>query len=86
MYTTFSHTFTSETAGAKKFFFTVNKQDTGAEAVYEGKINDDKSVPKFKMKRDAAGQWKIEGEKIPAWTMALENDFSSRIEASIGAK
>lgn len=86
MYTTFSNTFTTTTEGAKKFFFTVNKQDQGATPVYEGKINDDKSVPKFKMRKDAAGQWKIEGDKIPAWVISLEEEFSTRIEASIGGK
>ena len=86
MYTTFSNTFATATEGNKKFFFTVNKQDQGATPIYEGKINDDKSVPKFKMRKDDAGQWKIEGDKIPAWVIGLEADFAARIEASVGGK
>ena len=84
MYTTFSNTFATATEGNKKFFFTVNKQNMGATPVYEAKINDDNSVPKFKMRKDNAGTWKIEGDKIPAWVMNLEDEFAARIEASIG--
>ncbi len=86
MYTTFSNTFNTEKQGDKKFFFTVNKQGNGQVPVYEGKINDDKSVPKFRMNKDSNGAWRISGDKIPAWVMELENDFSARIEASVGAK
>jgi hypothetical protein len=86
MYTTFSSTFKSETAGDKKFYFTVNKQTGDAVPVYEGKINDDKTVPKFKMRKDEAGEWKISGEKIPAWVIAMEKDFGTRIEASVGGR
>ena len=86
MYTTFSNTFETTKEGLKKFYFTVNKQHQGAIPVYEGKINDDTSVPKFKMRKDDAGQWKMEGDKIPAWVWELETAFGTRIEASIGQK
>ena len=86
MYTTFSNTFATPTEGNKKFFFTVNKQHLGAIPVYEAKINDDKAVPNFKMRKDEAGAWKIEGVKIPAWVQNMEAEFGARIEASIGAK
>ena len=84
MYTTFSNTFNSATKGDRKFFFTVNNQTGGAEPVYEGKINDDKSVKKFRMKKESDGSWKIQSQELPEWVLGLEKDFSDRIEASIG--
>ena len=78
MYNTFSHTFISDTHGDKKFFLTYLK---GAkEATYEGKINDDKAVKKFQMKKDGAGHWKIQEDGVPAWVSGLEQSFADQIE------
>jgi len=82
MYSTFSHTFPTEAQGDKKFFLTVNRPAAGQETIFEGKINDDKAVPKFKMKKDGSGQWKIQAtaSKMPAWVLGLETAFGARIE------
>lgn len=82
MYSTFSHTFPTAAQGDKKFFLTVNKPAEGQETIFEGKINDDKSVPKFKMRKDVSGQWKIQPStgKMPQWVFELEEAFSTRIE------
>lgn len=49
---------------------------------FEGKINEDKTVKKFLMKQDNAGAWKIDPQtaRVQDWVMALEGDFSNRIE------
>jgi hypothetical protein len=78
MYGTFSHTFISDTQGDKKFFLTYLK---GAKVpTFEGKINDDKTVKKFQLKKDDAGQWKIQEEGVPAWVSELEQSFADQIE------
>lgn len=79
MYSTLSHTFTSPTQGEKKFYLTVQRNTTPI--VFDCKINDDKSVGKFQLKQDESGQWKIQdGHNVPDWVMALEPEFSARIE------
>ena len=78
MYSTFSHTFSSDTKGNKKFFLTFQK--AAKEPTFEGKINDDKSVRKFQMKKNESGDWKIQQEGLPTWVTALEKSFADQIE------
>jgi len=79
MYSTLSHTFSSPTHGEKKFYLTMQRNTVPV--VFDGKINDDKTVGKFQMKQDEAGQWKIQpGNNVPAWVMELEGAFGERIE------
>jgi len=79
MYSTFSHTFNSETQGPRKFYLTYQK--ASKEPTFEGKINDDKSVKKFQMKKGENGAWKIQDEGLPGWVCGLEQSFSEQIEA-----
>ena len=78
MYSTFSHTFSSATHGEKKFFLSLAKMSK--EPTFEGKINDDKTVKKFQMKKEDGGSWKIQTQQLPEWVMSLEQDFSDQIE------
>jgi hypothetical protein len=78
MYSTFSHTFSSDTQGNKKFFLTFLK--AAKEPTFEGKINDDKTVKKFQMKKNESGNWKIQQEGLPIWVTGLEQSFADQIE------